>query len=143
MSRAGLLAACAARRPICGLAENAHFGGSTGRFPVASCEWQHGFASPSLLRKHDPGSGPLLCELELRRPLSGREAWRLGRSPRCSRILRTTRPSVRNAIRSRSPPQCGQVKTSIEKDHLSYCTSRSGSALGAEGCARAGSPAVG
>jgi len=35
-------------------------------------------------------------------------------SPRCSRILRTTRPSVRNAISSRSPPQCGQVKTSIE-----------------------------
>jgi len=52
-----------------------------GRFPVASCEWQHGFASPSLLRKHDPGSGPLLRELELRRPSSVREAWRLGREP--------------------------------------------------------------
>ena len=34
-------------------------------------------------------------------------------SPRCVRILRTTRPSVSSAIRRRGPPQWSQISTSI------------------------------
>lgn len=32
--------------------------------------------------------------------------------PRCVRIMRTTWPSVRNAIHRRGPPQCGPISTS-------------------------------